>query len=66
VELEADNIYISELPANANSDELVRGSNLTKMQANVTSSNIVTAGLLYNNYHSPYDGISSLTPHRAR
>ena len=62
VELEADNIYISELPANANSDELVRGSNLTKMQANVTSSNIVTAGLLYNNYHSPYDGISSLTP----
>jgi len=28
----------------------------------VTSSNIVTAGLLYNNYHSPYDGISSLTP----
>ena len=62
VELEADNIYISELPANADNDELVRGSNLTKVQANVTSANIVTAGLLYNNYHSPYDGISSLTP----
>jgi hypothetical protein len=62
VELEADNIYISELPANANTDELVRGSNLTKVQTNVTSSNIVTAGLLYNNYHSPYDGISSLVP----
>ena len=62
VEMEADNIYISELPANANTDELVRGSNLTKVQTNLTSSNIVTAGLLYNNYHSPYDGISSLTP----
>jgi hypothetical protein len=62
VELETDNIYISELPANADTDELVRGSNLAKVQANVTQANIVTAGLLYNNYHSPYDGISSLTP----
>jgi hypothetical protein len=62
VELEYDNIYISELPANANTDELVRGSNLVKVQENVTPANIVTAGLLYNNYHSPYDGISSLTP----
>ena len=65
VEVEWDNIYISELPANANTDELVRGSNLTKVQANVTSSNIVTAGLLYNNYHSPYDGISSLVPQQS-
>ena len=40
----------------------MRGSNLAKVQANVTATNIVTAGLLYNNYHSPYDGISSLTP----
>jgi hypothetical protein len=62
VEVEADNIYISELPANARTDELVRGSNLAKVQTNVTAANIVTAGLLYNNYHSPYDGISSLTP----
>jgi hypothetical protein len=62
VEMEVDNIYVSELPANADTDELVRGSNLAKVQANVTQANIVTAGLLYNNYHSPYDGISSLTP----
>ena len=33
-----------------------------KVQSNVTATNMVTAGLLYNNYHSPYDGISSLTP----
>jgi len=65
VEVEWDNIYISELPANANTDELVRGSNLTKVQANVTPANILTAGLLYNNYHSPYDGISSLVPQQS-
>ena len=62
VETEWDNIYISELPANANTDELVRGSNLVKAQVNATQANILSGGLLYNNYHSPYDGISSLTP----
>jgi len=65
VEVEWNNIYISELPANANTDELVRGSNLTKVQANLTPANILTAGLLYNNYHSPYDGISSLVPQQS-
>ena len=61
-EVEYDNIYISELPANADTDELIRGSNLMKVQDNLTPTNIVTAGLLYNNYHSPYDGISPLVP----
>ncbi len=65
LETEYDNIYISELPANADTDELIRGSNLVKMQDNVTEANILTAGLLYNNYHSPYDGISSLTPQQS-
>jgi hypothetical protein len=61
-EIEYDNIYISELPANADTDELIRGSNLLKFQGNLTAANILTTGLLYNIYHSPYDGISSLTP----
>jgi hypothetical protein len=61
-EMEYDNIYVSELPANADTDGLVRGSNLLKVQENLTAANILTAGLLYNNYHSPYDGISSLVP----
>ena len=65
VETEYDNIYISELPANANTDELIRGSNLVKVQDNLTAANILTAGLLYNNYHSPYDGISALTPQQS-
>ena len=65
VETEYDNIYIAELPANANTDTLVRGSNLVKAQANLSAKDILTAGLLFNDYHSPYDGISSLTPQQS-
>ncbi len=65
LETEYDNIYIAELPANADTDELIRGSNLFKVQANLTPANILTGGLLFNDYHSPYDGISSLTPQQS-
>ena len=30
---------------------LIRGSNLVKIQANLTSANILTGGLLFNDYH---------------
>jgi hypothetical protein len=62
VETEYDNIYIPELPANADTDPLIRGSNLVKVQTNLTQANILTAGFLFNDYHSPYEGLSSLTP----
>ena len=62
LELEYDDIYIKELPANANTDHLLRGSNLLKFQVNATPANIVSAGLLVNAYHSPYDGLSPLVP----
>ena len=62
LELEFDNVYIQELPANADTDFISRGSNLLRFQVNTTPSNILSAGLLYNLYHSPYDGISSLVP----
>jgi len=65
LETEYDNIYIPELPAGADTDELVRGSNLSKIQANLTSANILTGGLLFNGYHSPYDGLSPLTPQQS-
>ncbi len=65
LETEWDNIYITELPANADSDQLVRGSNLVKVQANLTPANILTGALLFNDYHSLYDGISSLTPQQS-
>ena len=64
-EVEYSNIYISELPANADTDELVRGSNLVKVQSNLSSTNILTEGFLFNDYHSPYEGISSLTPQQS-
>ena len=65
LEMEYDNIYISELPANADTDPLARGSNLAKAQASLNANDILTAGLLFNDYHSPYDGIGSLTPQQS-
>src|SRR3984885_6631461 len=62
LEMEYDNIYIQELPSNADSNHLLRGSNLLKAQVNPTPANIFSVGLLVNDYHSPYDGISSLVP----
>ncbi len=65
LETEYDNIYISELPAGADTNHLIRGSNLLKLNANVGSANSVTGGLLFNDYHSPYDGISPLVPQQS-
>jgi hypothetical protein len=62
LEMEYDNIYIQELPSNADTNHLLRGSNLLKAQVNPTPANILSIGLLVNDYHSPYDGISSLVP----
>lgn len=62
LEINYSNIYIVELPKNANTNKFIRGSNLFKIQTNLSSSNILTTGLLFNDYHSPYEGISSLTP----
>src|SRR5271170_527436 len=65
LETEYDNIYIQELPSNADTNHLLRGSNLVKAQVNFTPANILSAGLLFNDYHSPYDGISSLVPQQS-
>lgn len=62
LELEFDDIYVRELPANANTNFVSRGSNLIRFQVNTTPTNIVSAGLLYNLYHSAYDGLSPLVP----
>ena len=62
LEVEYDNNYIQELPAGADTNPLIRGSNLAKVQANLDANNILTGGLLFNDYHSPYEGLSSLTP----
>lgn len=65
LETEYDNIYIPELPAGADTNQLLRGSNLARVQTNLASSNILTGGLILNAEHSPYDGISPLTPQQS-
>ena len=65
LEAEYDNIYIKELPDGANTNHLMRGSNLSKAQVNLSSANILSGGLLVNGYHSPYDGISPLVPQQS-
>lgn len=65
LELEYDNNYIRELPQGADTNHLIRGSNLVKVQENVTPRDIVSAGLLFNDYHSPYEGLSALTPQQS-
>jgi TonB dependent receptor len=62
LELEYDNIVISQLPNEQNNNLLWRGSNLTRFQVNVTPANILTISGVVNLYHSPYDGISALNP----
>jgi hypothetical protein len=65
LELEYDNIYIKELPPNADTNHLIRGSNLFRVQVNATSRDLVSAGVLFNDYHSPYDGLSWLAPQQS-
>jgi hypothetical protein len=65
LETEYDNIYVQGLPPNADTNHLLRGSNLAKAQVNVTPANILTTGLLFNDYHSPYDGLSPLMPQQS-
>jgi hypothetical protein len=62
LELEYSNIYIHELPKGENTNQLSRGSNLVKVQANLKPDNILKAGYLFNALRSPYDGISPLVP----
>lgn len=62
LELEYDHIYIKELPTSADTNDLIRGSNLFRVQVNATPRDTISTGLLFNDYHSPYDGISSLVP----
>jgi len=65
LEIEYDNIVITELPNGINTNQLWRGSNLAKAQVNLAQANIMTTGLLINGYHSPHQGISPLVPQQS-
>ena len=58
-------VYIPELPAGARNNHPARGSNFLKLNVDTTSSNNVTAAVLFNDYHSPYEGLSPLTPQQS-
>lgn len=64
-ELEYNDIYIPELPAMADTNHPIRGSDLLKFQANLGSTNSLTTAVLWNDYHSPYDGISAILPRQS-
>ena len=65
LELEYDDVYVPELPSDADTNHLIRGSNLVRSQINLSAANILTLGLLFNDYHSPYDGLSALVPQQS-
>jgi hypothetical protein len=62
IDAQYSDIYIPELPSNADTNHLIRGSNLLKFQENLGARNTLSTGLLFNDYHSPYEGISAITP----
>jgi len=61
-EFEYNDQYFTGLPTNADTNHLLDGSNLLKLQTNLGSANSLTTALLFNDYHSPYNGLSALTP----
>ena len=62
VEGEYDNIVFTELPANADNGHLLRVGNLAKVQANVTSRDIVAASFVVNHLDNQYAGLSPQNP----
>lgn len=65
IDTQYSQVYIPELPSNADTDDLSRAGNLLKFQANLGARNSLTTALLWNDFHSPYDGISATTPQQS-
>jgi hypothetical protein len=62
---EFDDNVNPQLPAGRDRDYVWRADNLAKMQANVSSRNIVTASFLSNYYRDEYAGLGFLVPQAA-
>ena len=62
VEGEYDNFIVTQLPPNADADHYWRAGNLAKIQANLTSRNILTTSFLFNFIHDQHAGLSPLQP----
>ena len=59
---EYDNTIIKQLPSGSDRDHSWRVDNLARVQANITTRNIVTASFLSNYYHDEYAGLSLFQP----
>ncbi len=59
---EYDNLIYTELPVNADNDYVLRSGNLTKVQTNLTSRNILTTSFLVNHLHNQYAFLSPQSP----
>jgi len=59
---EYDNTIYTELPVGADNNHTLRVGNLTKLQTNITSRDIVTASFLINHLHDQYAFLSPQSP----
>jgi hypothetical protein len=59
---EYDNVVYNELPVGADNDHILRLGNLTKVQTNLTSRNILTTSFLVNYLHDQYAYLSPQSP----
>jgi len=59
---EYNNNIVEQLPPGADSDHVWRIDNLAKLQANLTTRNIVTASFLTNHLRDPHSGLSFQQP----
>jgi len=59
---EYDNTIYTELPVGHDNDHILRIGNLTKLQTNLTSRNIVTTSFLINHLHDQYAYLSPQSP----
>jgi hypothetical protein len=62
VDIDYQNNIVPELPAGADSDVTARFGNFIKLQANLSSRNILTGGFNFNHYHDPHSGLSPSNP----
>ena len=66
VDGEYDNVIIPDLPAHEDTDTIWRFTNLAKLQANVTSRDIVSTSFLVNALHDEHQKFSTLSPATTR
>jgi hypothetical protein len=63
---EYDNLIVPQLPPDQNNDTIWRGGNIAKVQANVTTQDILTGSFLADWLHDDHQGLSVVAPPATR